>query len=228
MNRDDPAVAGWSSEALGHVDTFGADDEPFELALLGAHNQLNAQAAWAVGRVLGVSRAAAARAIKAFAGLPSRLALVAERNDVRYYDDSKATTPAGAIAAVNSFPQGRVIAIVGGYDKHVPLEEMCDELAERCKCVVATGQVGPEIAGRLEQTCAGEAPAVVILADRFDDAVAGAIGAAEPGDVVLLSPGCASYDQFPNYVQRSKRFLELVAGADICAGKPPAGARCLK
>ncbi|NQU74684.1 MAG: hypothetical protein HQ546_00035, partial [Planctomycetes bacterium] len=211
VNSDDPLVWAWVAEAPGRTDTFDSEAEPFELAVPGRHNQINAQAAWAVGRALGVSRRAAAAALKVFSGLPNRLALVAERDGVRYYDDSKATTPVATIAAVNSFSPEHLVVIVGGYDKHIPLAQFCEELAVRCKTVVATGQVGPEIAARVRQCVAHKSnrPSVV-LAEQFDRAVAAATASAQPGDVVLLSPACASYDQFPNYIYRGRRFLELV------------------
>ena len=209
VNRDDPALAGWTAEAPGRTDAFGAEDEPFDLSVPGEHNQLNARAAWAAARALAVPRRAVAAALKAFRGLPHRLALVAEREQVRYYDDSKATTPTGAVMALQSFPPGTVVAIVGGYDKHLPLEALCQQLARRCRVVVATGQVGPAIAEQIHREMPAGGPEV-IFAEAFDDAVTAAMRAAKPGDVVLLSPGCASYDQFPNYTVRGQRFAQLI------------------
>lgn len=209
LNADDPAVAAWAAEAPGRVERFCLADEPFELTAPGAHNQANAQAAWAVARAMGVSRDAAAAALKGFRGLPHRLALVAERNGVRYFDDSKATTPAGATVALRSFAPGTVVAVVGGYDKKISLEEFCRELARRCRVVVATGQVGPDIAA-LTARQGGPAGPKIVLEREFDRAVAAAVEAARPGEAVLLSPGCASYDQFANYIQRGLRFAALV------------------
>ena len=214
VNADDQELVKWLPEAPARTWTFSASAEPFELAIPGRHNQLNAQAAWAVGRALGVSRADTTRALKGFQGLPNRLALVAERGGVRYYDDSKATTPAATMLGLRSFPSGRVVAIVGGFDKQVPLDRLCAELGHRCKAVVATGQVGPEIARRVRRSAPRPPGPDVILADRFDDAVAAAMRSAVSGDVVLLSPACASYGQFLNYVQRGRRFQELVQGPE--------------
>ena len=215
VNADDPAVAAWAGQAPGRTDTFSLCGEPFELALPGEHNQLDAQAAWAIAHALGVPRERAAEALRAFGGLPHRLCLVAERDGVRYFDDSKATTPESATVALRSFAPGSVIAIVGGHDKHIPLEGLCRELAQRCKAVVATGAVGPQMADGVRALLpAGRAEAVV-LAPSFDAAVAAAVARARPGDVVLLSPGCASYGQFSNYIERGLRFQALVAGAPM-------------
>ncbi len=211
VNADDPALADWATGGPARRETFSAAGEPFELAVPGSHNQLNAQAAWAIARAMGVARADAAAAMAGFAGLPHRLAKVGERDGVCYYDDSKATTPAGAIVALNSFPAGRIVAIVGGYDKHVPLEALCEMLRRRCKAVVATGQVGGQIADGVAKRLAGGTGPHIEVAEAFDDAVATAVAAAAAGDVVLLSPACASYDQFANYVERGRRFAELIA-----------------
>jgi UDP-N-acetylmuramoylalanine--D-glutamate ligase len=211
LNADDPALAGWSREAPGRVERFCLADDPFELLVPGKHNQMNAQAAWAAGKALNVDRESAAEAMGSFKGLPHRLALVAERNGVRYYDDSKATTPDSAVVALNSFAARTVIAIVGGYDKRISLEALCCQAARQCKAVVITGQVARQIAeGIRDLRGDGDLPALTVV-DRFDAAVAAAVQSARPGDVVLLSPGCASYDEFPNYVARGQRFQRLLS-----------------
>jgi UDP-N-acetylmuramoylalanine--D-glutamate ligase len=210
INAADPAIAAWAAEAPGRVVTFALADEPFELVLPGEHNQMDAQAAWAIGKALGVSRSDAAAALRDFRGLPHRLALVAERGGVRYFDDSKATTPDSAMAALRSFEEGSVVAIVGGYDKHVPLDELCRQLAQRCKAIVATGQVGPQLAQGVRSHLEPARHGAVSLEPSFDDAVAAAVRQAAPGDVVLLSPACASYGQFTNFMERGRRFQMLV------------------
>lgn len=209
VNADDPATRGWAEDAPGRVEQFRLDDQPFELAIPGLHNQVNAQAAWAVARQFGASRPAAAKAFAQFTGLPDRLQRVAERDGVRFYNDSKATTPEGAVVALDAFAPRTAVAIVGGYDKHAPLADFGRALAERCAAVVCTGQTGPAVAEQVRR--AGfEGP--IVEAAGFDQAVAAAAALAQPGQVVLLSPGFASYDQFSNYQQRGRRFVELVAG----------------
>lgn len=206
LNRDDESLAAWADDASGRVDTFSADDPPFELLVPGQHNQANAQAAWAVARQLGVDRDAAAEALANFRGLPHRLQLVAERDGVQYWNDSKCTTPAGAVVALNSFPAGKSILLAGGYDKHVSFEPLGRLAGNRAKAVLCFGDTAQQIA---EATRGHGAATVECVAD-LDDAVARAKALATQGDVVLLSPACASYDQFTNYEQRGLRFIELL------------------
>ncbi len=210
VNADDPAVATWAAEAPARKATYSLRGQPFELLLPGEHNQSDAQAAWAVGQEFGISREQAAGALKEFKGLPHRLALVCERGGVRYFDDSKGTTPDSAMVALRSFEDGKVIALVGGYDKRVPLDELYRQLAKKCKAVVATGQVGRQLYDGVRANLPAGRQASVILAEQFDEAVAAAIRLASSGDVVLLSPACASYGQFTNYIERGLRFQLLV------------------
>ena len=213
LNADCPVTSRWASEARGRVEFFraepGAIAEPFDLKLPGAHNQANAQAAWTAARQLGVDRAAAADALREFAGLPHRLQFVAQIASVRYYNDSKCTTPEGAIVALRAFEPRRSIILVGGYDKHVSFDALGAELADRAKAVVALGATREQIVEAVEARRAGDAPRVV-RAEDFAAAVALARGLAEPGDAVLLSPACASYDMFTNYEQRGETFVKLV------------------
>ncbi|MFB3893054.1 MAG: UDP-N-acetylmuramoyl-L-alanine--D-glutamate ligase [Phycisphaerae bacterium] len=182
---------------------------PFELAVPGPHNQANAQAAWTAARQLGVDRPTAAGALKGFPGLPHRLAFVCQREGVRYFNDSKCTTPDGAIVAINSFPPRKAIIIAGGSDKHVSFDTLGAVLADKAKAVVAVGQTREQIIAAVEGHRAGPAP-VVVRAGDFPSAVAAARGLAAPDDVVLLSPACASYDMFINYEKRGEMFVALV------------------
>jgi UDP-N-acetylmuramoylalanine--D-glutamate ligase len=180
----------------------------FELALVGEHNQLNAQLAFAAVDALGVFRDEASRALRDFRGLPHRLQVVCERDGVRYVNDSIATIPEAAIAANRAFPAGSVIQIVGGYDKHLDMRAMCHTLARTCKAVLTIGALGPSLAAHVHD-----------VADRRADvhecgdlwtAVSTARHIASRGDVVLLSTGCASYDQFDNFEARGDAFAKLV------------------
>ena len=164
-----------------------------------------------VGIHVGVSRAAAAEALSGFAGLPHRLQLVAERNGVRYFNDSKCTTPAGAIVAIEAFEPRSVVIIVGGYDKKIDFGDLCAALAARAKAVVATGQTGEAIADGVERAGDDAGAPPVIRAPQFAAAVAAAGDLAESGDILLLSPACASFDQFRNYEQRGETFVRLVS-----------------
>lgn len=209
LNAADQAVAPWRAEAPGRVELFDPDGEPFELSVPGRHNQANAQAAWAAARQFGVSREAAASALREFEGLPHRLQLVAERDGVRYYNDSKSTLPQGAIAALEAFAARRSVIIVGGYDKGVTFDELAAALAERARCVIAMGATRDGIIEALEARRSGDVPAVHRAAD-LASAVDIARRQARRGEVVLLSPACASFDMFTNYEQRGRMFTELV------------------
>jgi len=209
LNADDPASAGWADETPAKVAFFRASDEPFALEVAGAHNQANAQAAWRAAEALGIGRDVAADALAAFRSLPHRLELVAERGGIRYVNDSKCTSPGEAMVALDSFPAGSMIVIVGGAPKSVPVDysHLAARLAHRAKAVIATGQTGAAIAACIAQ--AGPALPVEVH-PAFAQAVRAACRTARPGDVVLLSPACASYDQFVNYEQRGETFVRLV------------------
>jgi len=209
LNADNE-VARWGNEAPGQVCLFSADAERFDLPIPGKHNQANAQAAWVAAQRFGASRQDAEEALRGFAGLPHRLELVCRRGEVSYFNDSKSTAPTEAISALESFPVRSVIAIVGGYDKHVDLSELCAVIARRAKAVVATGQTGAKLARSIGRASTGTKGPQIIEAPMFEDAVKAARNLAGPGDVVLLSPGCASFDQFDNYERRGNAFRRLV------------------
>ncbi|HOB73993.1 MAG TPA: UDP-N-acetylmuramoyl-L-alanine--D-glutamate ligase [Phycisphaerae bacterium] len=174
------------------------------LRLPGRHNRDNAAAAIAVARALGVADELIKRGIEAFTGLPHRLEFVAERDGVRYYNDSKSTTPESTRIALEAFDEP-VVMLVGGYDKKIPLDGISRQLAARAKLTICYGQTGP--AFHREITAAGGRAE---RADSFEDAVAKARAAAVPGDVVVLSPACASYDMFSNYEERGALFRQYV------------------
>ncbi|MFP4106970.1 MAG: Mur ligase family protein [Phycisphaerae bacterium] len=209
LNRDDEPTRGWADDAPGRVEFFGSDQEPFELAVPGEHNQLNARAAWAIARQFNVPRQRAAEALKSFTGLPHRLSLVAEKDGVRYFNDSKCTTPGGAMVAAGAFKPRRAILIVGGYDKNVSFAEMGRFLAERAKGVIALGATAGQIAAAVDDARAEDIP-VLMRATTLEQAVTLAADLADAGDAVLLSPACASYDMFVNYEQRGDEFVRLV------------------
>jgi UDP-N-acetylmuramoylalanine--D-glutamate ligase len=193
-------------------DAWRADLPPGELrpALPGRHNLDNARLAVsaalaALGRD-GDDDGAATRASRAaggFRGLPHRLELVAEHEGRRFFDDSKSTTPqATELAVAALIPADRVHVIVGGYDKKVDLAALA-ALAARTAGLYAIGATGPAIVA-----AAGGHGAR--LCGTLDAAVPAAFERLRPGDVLLLSPGCASWDQFENFEERGRRFRELV------------------
>jgi UDP-N-acetylmuramoylalanine--D-glutamate ligase len=210
LNAADPVVSRWGVEAPGRVDLFDPHADPFELAIPGAHNQANAQAALAAARQFGVDRPTAAAALADFAGLPHRLQFVTERRGVRYYNDSKCTTPDSAIVAMEAFPPRSAVMIVGGYDKHVGFETLGESLAARAKAVILLGQTADRIAREVESRRRDALPTLTRVED-LESAVRQASAQATAGDAVLLSPACASFDMFTNYEHRGEAFVDLVS-----------------
>lgn len=208
LNEQDATSTQFAKETNAKVVWFGAGDRPsFELSLIGEHNQLNAQAALAAAEAMGITREAASGALRNFKGLPHRLQLVHEHHGVKYINDSIATIPEAAIAACEAFPEGTVIQIVGGYDKHLDMSAMCETLARRCKAVLTVGALGHALTERIRQT-SGRRAEIHECGD-LSSAVALARQLASAGDVVLLSTGCASYDQFVNFEARGDEFTRL-------------------
>lgn len=177
------------------------------LLVPGEHNRRNAAMAIEAAACLGFSRLDACEAIKTFAGLPHRLQLVAERAGIRYYNDSKATTPEAAMLALSSFPKGVLHVILGGSDKGSDFTAMASLAKAHSRAVYTIGVTGDRIAA-LADAAAGEA--AVLRAGNLRAALEAAAVRLREHDVVLLSPGCASYDQFENYEDRGNQFASLV------------------
>lgn len=213
LNAEDPAVAQWASLTPAKVVWYrAADAAGVKLRVVGRHNRSNAAAALAVGRELAVPDDVMAAALAEFHSLPDRLELLDEIAGVRYFNDSKSTTPDSAMTALRAFEDTPVVLIVGGYDKKIDLEPLCRELATTAKAVLAIGQTGPRFCELVRKhRPAGAATGVVQLVGDLPAAVKVASSFAAPGDAVVLSPACASYDQFENYEQRGQAFRALVA-----------------
>ena len=206
MPEDNRPALTMADMTQGRVVLYGIKGRRrFELPLLGEHNQLNAQGAFAAAQAMGVTWEEAQNAIRNFHGLHHRLELVHEQDGIRYVNDSIATIPESAIAALDCFPQGHVIQIVGGADKKLDMTPMTKALAERAKAVISIGKLGPELA-RQTREAGGKS---VHESGDLASAVTRAKEIATSGDVVLLSTGCASYDQFTNFEQRGDLFAKL-------------------
>jgi UDP-N-acetylmuramoylalanine--D-glutamate ligase len=212
LSDENEVSASFAQHTKARVVRYGIGDRrAFALLMPGRHNQLNAQAAFAAANALGVSREAAQAAITDFPGLPHRLQLVhTSANGVRWFDDSIATIPEAAVAALESFPARRVIQIVGGSDKHLDMSAMHAALAKHAKAVLTIGALGPSIAAGVREDC--ETSCEIHECDELVHAVERARKIASAGDIVLLSPGCASYDQFVNFEARGTQFAELLLG----------------
>jgi UDP-N-acetylmuramoylalanine--D-glutamate ligase len=181
-----------------------------EVAVPGRHNALNALAASALVREAGVLAGAAFDGLRRFPGLPHRTEFVAEANGVRFYDDSKGTNVGATLAALEGFAQP-VVLIAGGDGKGQDFAPLRQVVLEHARAVVLIGRDAPAIEAALQ------GPGVTLVnAGDMEDAVAKAASLARPGDAVLLSPACASFDMFRNYSHRGEAFAaaaRAVAGA---------------
>jgi UDP-N-acetylmuramoylalanine--D-glutamate ligase len=227
-NADDPALAGVDLGGCARRIAFchGAgpdcevalaegtifyDGEPLlavdELGLLGAHNASNAMAAAAAALAMGIARDAVREGLRSFAGVPHRLEQVAEIGGVRFVNDSKATNVASATVGIRAF-EGGVHAILGGSEKGEAYEPLVDPVRERCVSCYLAGASAERIAEALVPAIEAGVP-LYRCAD-LEEAVRRAATAAEPGDVVLLSPACASFDAFENFEARGEHFRRIV------------------
>lgn len=181
-----------------------------ELPLRGQHNVANAVAAAAIARAAGLSVETIAAAIRSFAPIPHRLETVGEVEGVRYVNDSIATTPERTLAGIRSFSEPLVL-LLGGRDKALPKEELAREAIRRCHTIVFFGRDGV----LLHDAFAAEADdpesnAAMFRVATLAEAVAVARQQAQPGDVVLLSPACTSFDAYRNFEERGEEFRRLV------------------
>lgn len=219
-NADDPVVAALSADAPARVQTFGmvesADWQVIDDVLVGPpgeilavselqrslpHDVANALAAAAAAFAVGGTLDGVRSTLRSFESLPHRLALVADAGGVKWYDDSKATNPHAVLAAVSAFRS--VVLVAGGRNKGLDLGVLA-QAAGPVRAVVAMGESGAEV----ENAFAGVRP--VTRVETMDEAVAAAATLAEPGDVVLLSPGCASFDHYRSYAERGDEFARSV------------------
>ena len=229
-NADDPALAGTDlggcarrlafcvgaapdCEVAVAEGTIFYDGEPLlevaELGLLGEHNVANAMAAAAAALSMGIDRDAVRAGLRGFAGVEHRLEQVAEIAGVRFVNDSKATNVASAMVGIGAF-DGGVHAILGGSEKGEPFAPLLDPIREHCVACYLIGAT----ADRLAEELAPAVSAGVELhrCEDLEDAVRHAAAAARPGEVVLLSPACASFDAFENFERRGERFRTIVEG----------------
>ena len=227
VNADDPLVAAAVADARrrgfslsGPVEDgcFLAGDEVLEvgdegrqalfavgdLAVPGSHNVENAMAASLLALAVGVPRDTISRSLGRFHGLPHRLALVRERGGVRWFDDSKGTNPGATLRALSGFEKGSVHIILGGRDKGADFGELVEGVAGTARRAYLVG----EAAGQLANLLAGRVH--VELSGDIGTAVCAAARRASEGEVVLLSPACASFDQYESFEARGRHFEQLV------------------
>jgi UDP-N-acetylmuramoylalanine--D-glutamate ligase len=181
--------------------------------LRGEHNLANAAAACAIGAAAGFSDAALAGAIEGFRGVPHRLEFVARRRGAEWYNDSIATAPERAIAAIRSFSEP-IVLLAGGRDKQLPWTEWARLVNGRVDRVVLFGEAADLIGRALDENPAGGRSAPVSRAATLADAVERAAAVVRPGSVVLLSPGGTSYDAYKDFEERGEDFRRLVAALE--------------
>jgi UDP-N-acetylmuramoylalanine--D-glutamate ligase len=230
VNRDDPEAQRIAAGLRARVVSFGAGEvacgafaghgvavlrlpdapeERYDLRrtrLAGRHNGENILAAVAIARLAGATPAGVQEAIDAVTPLPHRLALVAERGGVAWYDDSKATNVGAAVQSLASF-DGPVLLLAGGVDKGGSYAPLVAAAAGKLRLALCYGAARERIATALE---AGGTP--VARVETIDEAVRAAAATARPGDTVLLAPACGSFDQFTDYAARGRAFRAAVEG----------------
>jgi len=217
FNAEDEVAAEWFEKYkrdTGRICIkFSADDVSQDIrdsfTLPGRANLSNLAAAIAIVKYFGVNNDQIKKALPAFKALPHRLEFVREIRGVRWYNDSKATTPQGAITALEAFDQP-IIIIAGGYDKRLPFDEFGRKIAEKAKAAILIGQTAPKIADAIRNTQYARRTTRIEIVNSLAKAVKFANYLVESGDVVLLSPACASYDIFENYEHRGREFIRLV------------------
>jgi len=232
LNADNAVTAGFIPEAKGRLRTFSRQDKvasgfwsdgeavyssrlgrimaTSEIRLPGLHNVENYLAAFAATEDL-VSAEVMRQVAQTFGGVEHRIEFVRELRGVKYYNDSIASSPSRTIAGLRSFAQ-RVILIAGGKDKGVPFDELGTEILEHVKTLVVTGWTADKIRAAVENAPGYAGEPGILQREGFRDAVLAASGAAQPGDVVLLSPACTSFDRFRNFAERGNFFKEIVNG----------------
>ena len=217
FNAEDPVACAWYEKYRsqpGRVCVQYAADDVSEgvraaFPLPGRANLSNLAGALAIARQFGVQDEAVARILPDFKALPHRLELVGTVDGVRWYNDSIATTPQSVVVALEAFAAPKVL-IAGGYDKQLPFDELGRKIAAQAKAVVLIGQTAPKIADAIRAGTQGGNQVPITFAPSLTEAVQAAHRQATAGDVVLLSPACASYDMFDNFQQRGQQFAKLV------------------
>jgi UDP-N-acetylmuramoylalanine--D-glutamate ligase len=228
LNRDDPWVWEQRRNTRAAVLSFGREPVEFgsflngdaliywgpepaprrfplgQVQLRGAHNCENMMAATTAAAIWGAADAAIQQALEDTPGLPHRLELVRELNGIRFFDDSKGTNVGAVEKSVGSFERD-VILLAGGYDKGGDFRLLTPLLRARVKHVVFFGAAGPQIHAQLSDAAPSS------IAPDLAAAVRHAATLARSGDTVLLSPGCASFDEFTDYAARGRRFREIVS-----------------
>ncbi len=234
LNHDNDITAAFADEAKSQVTFFSRQqklengccvhDEAIylrgekivdkaDILIPGEHNVENYMAAIAATEGL-VSKESIRKVAMNFGGVEHRIELVRVLRGVRYYNDSIASSPTRTVAGLRSFKQ-KVILIAGGYDKQIGFEPLAEEAVKSVKALYLCGHTAEKIKSAVENAegyCADALPITVM--DDFTETVLAAAATAEEGDIVILSPACASFDKFKNFAERGRRFKEIIGGLD--------------
>jgi UDP-N-acetylmuramoylalanine--D-glutamate ligase len=205
LNGADPACRQLAGRTQAHIVWFEQHEPEPPMPVPGRHNLENAKAAAAVGRLAGLDDGDIEAAIAGFPGVEHRLELVGEWEEVRWYNDSKATNPDAARVGLAAFADQPVVLIAGGYGSGFELDEWLAQVRRGTAAVVLLGASAEALAEQLEGHHVEQAASI-------EEAVERAAGLARPGSVVLLSPGYKSYDMFSGFEERGRRFKEAVRG----------------
>ena len=211
MNRQLHNGAWLDEDGMLHMAYRGMDVPVLhrdEIKIIGDHNVANYLAAIAaVWGYVGVE--SIRRVAHEFGGVEHRIELVREVRGVKYYNDSIASSPTRTIAGLNAFRQ-KVLLIAGGYDKHIPFEPLAPSVVEKVKKLYLCGVTADKIEKAIREYSGYNGEPEIVRVKDIDEAVARASADAAPGDIVTLSPACASFDAFPNFAARGNHFKELV------------------
>ena len=207
INTHDRRLASWTGDVRGRLLPLLSDDELPGLSVPGWHNRMNAMCAATAALAAGCSRDSVTKGLLGYRGLPQRMELIAEIDGRRFYNDTTSTTPESTIAALESLT-GPVFLLAGGHDKGFDFTEMVEAIGRLTVGAAFYGEIGPMLYERLK-TSHVESAAITV------PTLAAALGwsweQSEPGDAIVLSPGCSSHDQFRNFRERGEQFAALVS-----------------
>ena len=179
------------------------------IQLPGRHNIANVLAACAIATAASLALPAIQTAIEEFTGIPHRLEFIRNINGADWYNDSIATAPERTMAAIEAF-EGPLVLLLGGRDKNLPWDDLCQLIHQRVRAVVLFGEAAGLIERALGAVKKGETLQVISRCNTLEEAVQAAAKLAQPGDTVLLSPGCTSFDAFKDFEERGEYFRKLV------------------
>ena len=236
LNRDDPGAWSLAGSVVGSLVTFGfnrpegeyrgtsfdqgwvwlstgINEEqlmPREMIMLkGDHNVSNVLAACAIAHAAGITAEAMVNGVAGFSGVPHRLELVRILHGVAWYNDSIATAPERTMAALRSF-QEPVVLLLGGRDKNLPWDELVSMTNQGIRHIALFGEAAQMIKSKLQAANGSSATYSVSISSTLQEAINAAQAAARPGDIVLLSPGCTSFDAFKDFEERGEKFRQWV------------------